>query len=265
MKYIDEEKLSKIQLTKNNFYVALDFDKTLTATESTDSWDASGRILGEDFKKEINSLYDKYSPIEQSYTVSFEEKFKAMEEWYYACMELYYKFGLTEQKLQESIDTSNLIFREGAKEFLQEMHINNIPVIVLSAGIGNVIQRFLKNTNCYYDNMFIISNFIEFDSLGQMKKYDNELIHTLNKTMAGKVIPDFSREMDKREYRLLLGDFIEDKNMVPKKEWDRTISVGFLGKKINENLEVYKKNFDIVLTERDASFNMIRKIIYNDL
>ena len=49
MKYINEEKISKIKLTKSNFYVAIDFDKTITANDSADSWDASGKMLGIEF------------------------------------------------------------------------------------------------------------------------------------------------------------------------------------------------------------------------
>ena len=35
---------------------------------------------------------------------------------------------------------------------------------------------------------------------------------------------------------------------------------GFLGRKIEENLEVYKQNFDIVLTQEDASFKTVSEI-----
>ena len=61
----------------------------------------------------------------------------------------------------------------------------------------------------------------------------------------------------KKEYRLLLGDTIEDINMTDNKE--KTLKVGFL-----ENLEneiAYKKEFDIILTNEDATFDKVRKII----
>lgn len=225
MQYINKEKLEKIKLTKDNFYVAIDFDKTITATESSDSWDASGNILGEKFKKKSYELYQKYGPIELEYNISFEEKNKAMEEWYYGCMELYYEYHLTEENLKKSINSSNIIFRVGAKEFLYDMHKNNIPVIILSAGIGNVIEQFLQKSGCYYDNIYIISNFIPFNKEGKIEKYKSKLIHTLNKTMEGNITQEIEEKIKSREYRLLLGDFIEDKKMVPMEEWDRTISI----------------------------------------
>lgn len=231
MKYINKEKIESISLTKLNFYVAIDFDKTITAIESHDSWMASGQSLGEEFNKKSNMLSKKYEPIELNYNISLEEKTKAMEEWYYKSVDLYYKYNLTTKLLEESVDNSNMIFRDGAKEFLYEMYKNDIPVIILSAGIGNVIEYFLYKNSCLYNNIYIISNFLKFDHLGNIKKYDEKLIHTLNKTMQGHVNDEICSKIINKKYRLLIGDFVEDKNMVPFNEWDKTISVRIFTKK----------------------------------
>ena len=58
---------------------------------------------------------------------------------------------------------------EHTKEFLRKMNEMNIPVIIISAGIGNVIEEFLKLENDYYDNIKIISNFIVFEN-GEFKE-----------------------------------------------------------------------------------------------
>lgn len=262
MKYINKEKLNNISLNANNFYIAIDFDRTITETKSDDSWDATGRILGENFNKKLTELYQKYRPIELDYNIKFEEKNKAMEEWYQECMNLYYEYKLTKTKLEDSINNSNLKFRYGAKEFLIEANKNNIPVIILSAGIGNVIEEFLKSNNCYFDNIFIISNFIEFDKNGNMKPFKNKLVHTINKTMEGHLPENLKKICNQKKYRLLLGDLIEDKNMIEKSDWDKTILVGFLNEKIEENLNLYKNEFDIVLTKEDANFRDLKEIIF---
>ena len=69
------------------------------------------------------------------------------------------------------------------KNFFEAMYKNNIPVIILSAGIGNVIEGFLKENNCYFDNMKIISNFINFDNNGNINKFDGKIITSMNKTL----------------------------------------------------------------------------------
>jgi len=259
MKYIKEK---NIKLNKDNYYVAIDFDRTITASKSADSWDAAGKSSGEEFNQKMSDLYQKYRPIELNYTITFEEKNKAMETWYQECMDLYYEYHLTKQKLKESIRTSNLIFREGAKEFLNNLYKNQVPVVILSAGIGNVIEQFLKENDCYHENTFIISNFIQFDQQGNMKKFNHPIIHTLNKTMVGHLPKELEKDLQERPYRLLLGDTVEDKKMIEEKEWQQTVSVGFLNEKIEENLAVYQENFDIVLTNEDATFEVVEKIVF---
>ena len=163
MKYINTDKIENLKINKENVYVVIDFDKTITAATSDDSWDASSHMLGYDCKNKMNKLYQFYAPIELDYNLSFQEKEKYMIEWYKKCMNLYYKYGLTREKLKQSIEKSKLIFRKGAKEFIRKAYEENIPIIILSAGIGNVIEQFLKDNNCYFNNMYIISNFIEFN------------------------------------------------------------------------------------------------------
>ena len=254
MRYINEKKLEKIKLEADNMYVVIDFDRTITAKDSQDSWDAAAIMLGEDFKQKSYKLYQKYRPIEQDYTITYKEKNKAMEIWYKACMDLYYEYGLTKEKLEESVQKSELKFRDGMKDFLKEMHQKNIPVIICSAGIGNVIELYLKAQNCYYDNMYIISNFLTFDENGQIEEYKNKLIHTMNKTINGNLPEEIESKLKGRKYRLLLGDTIEDKQMLDESENSNTITVGFLNDKIEQNLELYKKEFDVCIVE-DVSPN----------
>lgn len=264
MIYINTDKLDKINLNKNNVYIAIDFDKTITSVESIDSWDATGNILGKEFKKELGDLYEEYGPIERSYSIDFKEKEIAMEEWYSKCMGLYYKYGLTNKKLIKSIDESEMIFREGAKEFLQDMNSKNIPVIILSAGIGNVIERFLKTNNCYFDNVYIISNFIEFDNDGKMREFEDcKMIHSLNKTMKNHLPKEIEENLNKKRYKILFGDLIEDKKMVEEKDLKNTITVCFLNKNTEVDLNKFNVNFDIVLSENDANFKIAEKIVFN--
>lgn len=263
MKYINTDKLEQIKFEKENFYIVADFDKTITSLESCDSWDASGKRLGDEFQKEVNRLYEMYRPIEVSYKLPIEEKKQAMKTWYEECMELYYQYHLTKEKLSNSIKESNLQFREGAKELLEQANKNDIPVIILSAGIGNVIEQFLKENKCYFENMYIISNFIEFDAEGNMKKFDNnKIIHTLNKTMEHHLPAQWEEKLQKKKYALLFGDLIEDLNMISTKQKENAITVGFLEKNVKENLDRYRQNFDVVLTRKRCYIYNNNKIVF---
>ena len=264
MQYINKNKLEKVKFTKSNFYVAVDFDRTITARKSNGTWDIGGLFLGDEFKQKSKEMYDRYSPIEHDYTISFDEKNRAIEEWFYKNFRLYYEYSLTEDMIEKSVKAGMFIFRAGAKEFLEEMHSNNIPVVILSAGIGNVIVDFLKENNCYFDNIEIISNFIPFNEDGSIKEFSGTLIHTLNKTMEGHLTENLASKIQGKSNRFLLGDFIEDKNMVPKAEWNNTVSVGFLDERVDQNLDVFKQNFDVVLTDEDVNFNIAKKIVLGE-
>lgn len=263
MKYINTNKIEKFKIDPSNLYLAIDFDKTITTKESDDSWAASGRLLGEDFTKEINTLYKKYNPIELDYKIKLEEKEKAMVEWYEKCMSLYYKYHLTKEKLIESVQKSNLLFRNGVREFFQKAHKANIPIIILSAGIGNVIEQFLKENNCYFDNIFIIANFIDFDEKGKIKKFDNsKIVHTLNKTMKEKLPKSYLEKIENKTYKILIGDLKEDENMIEKGEWKTTLKIGILNNETEERLKFYQETFDIILTNEEATFNILNEIIF---
>lgn len=260
MKYINTNKLENFKLNKENVFIVLDFDKTITSFESKDSWDVCGRLLGTEFTDKLNEYYQYYSPIEIDYNMDNLEKQKYMLEWYYKSINLYYEYKLTQDKLKSSIKQSKIDFRQGAKEFLEEANKSNIPLVILSAGIGNIIEEFLKINGCYFDNMYIISNFIEFDENGNMKQFEDEMIHSLNKTIEGHLSNEMKEKIDQKQYGLLVGDLIDDKKMIPNNKKRDVITIGLLMD--DYNLKIYNENFDIVLDKEDATFENVEKLVF---
>lgn len=262
MKYINTEKLEKVKISKDNYYVVLDFDKTITNKESLDSWMTlvDFEIYGEDCRKEWEKLNASYAPIEFDYTIDNKTKEKYMIEWYEKSMDLLYQYQLTYSNLQKTLQKETLKFRKGAKEFLQSLYQQNIPVIMVSAGIGNVIEEFLKKYECYYNNIYIISNFIQFKD-NKMQKFATSIIHSMNKKMEGNLPEKLQNTINQKQYAILCGDLVEDIQMIKKEKLENTITIGFLNNKIEENLIFYRQNYDVVLTEEEASFQEVEKII----
>lgn len=262
MKYINTNQLKKIKITKDNYYVVLDFDKTITSKKSLDSWMAVAdfEILGKDCKRKWEQLNEKYEPIELDYTLAYERKKECMVEWYEKSMDILYQYNLTHSKLVKALKKGTLVFREGAKDYLENLHKQNIPVIIVSAGIGNAIEEFLKAYHSYYDNIYIISNFIEFQD-DRMQAFNAPMIHTMNKTLENHLPKVWQEKIAKKQYAILCGDIIEDLQMIGEEEQKNAITIGFLNKKIEENLKIYQENFDIVLTDQEACFQEVQKII----
>ena len=135
------------------------------------------------------------------------------------------------------------------------MYELNVPVIIISSSIGNVIKEYLKFNDCYYDNINIYSN--HFDYTPNKNHICNVTPYNKNKI----VFSDYIKNMiENRKYILLLGDLVEDISMVSRDKLKNTITVGFIDKDIEKNLEKYKANFDMVLTN-NSSFEDVIKLI----
>ena len=108
-----EKKINELKqnINKDNICVFMDYDKTITSSESQDSWDASANkeVMGEKIIKDLNKYYEKYGTIEFDYHIDKNKREKYIIEWYDKCMDLYYQYGLTKEKLKKSIDNSKLI------------------------------------------------------------------------------------------------------------------------------------------------------------
>ena len=207
-------------------------------------------MLGEDFKQIYDNIHDKTFPNENQRK---EIKQKAYSDRFVEYMELLKQKNFNEEIATKAVQKTDLKLRDGAKEFLRKMKDNNVPVIIISCSIGNVLTEYLKFNDCYYDNIYVYANCFDFKGK-----------HICNVTPYNKNEISFTQEIEdkikNRKYILLLGDLIDDKNMVVQDKLDDTITVGFLDKKIEENLEEYKKQFDVVLTN-NSSFSELNQIL----
>ena len=257
MIYINsKDKIKNINLEDNNYYVVIDFDKTLTSGESVTSWGLTAKSngIGPDYTEKRMALFNKYRPIELDTSISDDVKTKYMQEWITAHINLFFEYHLKETALIDAVKKDYLIFRDGAKEFLYEMSKRNVPVIIISAGVGNVIYEFLKYQKCLYDNVHIVSNFIEFEN-DVIKSIKGDVIHSMNKSIA--TIPNEIKErINTKDYALLFGDLVGDKQMIGKSDFSNVITVGFLDEKIEENLEFFNKEFDLVCTNTSSYYDV---------
>lgn len=265
MVYINTNKLDNIHLKDDNFYVVLDFDATLTTSDSLGSWSVleNPNFMNPDFKVDSLKLVEKYYPIELDYSLDKDTKAIYMLEWYTKNMNLLYSYGLTYDILINCVKNSNIKLRDGVKDFLTFLYNKNIPVIILSAGIGNVIVEFLKLNNCFYGNIHITSNFIKFED-NLMLPFNDEMIHTSNKCI-DRISFEVTKKIKDKDYILLFGDLIEDLNMVNKEDLSKTISFGFLERNVDKNFEFYKNSFDVVFTDNSSFYDVKDVLLKYDI
>ncbi len=245
----------------DKYYVVADFDKTITTGSSMTSWSilAKSEDVPKEYIEDRQKLYDIYRPIEIDPSLDRETVSKEMYTWFKSHVELFVKYKIPESLFNKAaLDKRKMEFRPGAKEFLSYLHENNIPLIIISAGIGNFIEKFLEMNGCYYDNIYISSNIIKFTD-GIASGVENNIIHSFNKNEVS--LPSEVKEKIKnRENVILLGDQLNDLNMVDETKHNRVIKVGFMTSETEKYKSDFEKAFDILLEENEDYSDVLKTL-----
>ncbi len=259
-----EKKKSKIISDgKENFHVVADFDRTLTKafvegqkSPTTIAQIRNGNYLGEDYVEKAHELFDKYHPFEIDPNLTIEEKRKIMKEWWDAHHNLLIDSGLTKEIINMIIAKKTLKFRGGAMEFLESLNEKGIPLVIMSAGVGPMIEGYLEQERRLYPSTHIISNNYIFDEGGEMISVKGEAITSVNKYERVVNIP----ETEDRKNVFLIGDGFEDLGMVEGFDYNTLIKIAFLNENVEEQMELFKKNFDVVILG-DGDFSFINEFL----
>lgn len=256
--FFSPENLENIKLAiakegPEKLHVLSDFDRTLLKSSADGQKSPSviaqirnGKYLSPDYAPRAHALFDKYRPIEIDPKISRVEKSKAMHEWWSEHFKLLAECGLTKQIMQEIVATKTLRFRDGALEFIDFLHDKNIPLVIMSGAPGDMVAMYLEQEGRLYDNVYIIATFLEFDASGKMIGIKEPIIHSLNKyEIILKDFPAFE-VIKNRPNVLLLGDSLDDVGMVEGFDYKNMLKIGFLNEAVEENLENFKKTFDVV-------------------
>lgn len=254
----DKDKLNEVNnWSLDNIRILMDFDNTITSSYSDSSWGilSKGDFLGEEYNIKMKEQYDYYRPFEIDEELDFDKKYRLMDEWWRGHIDYLIKYGLTEDMIDSVIDKCDVMFfRDGVVDFFKNMYDNGVPVIIISAGIGNFIVKFLEKNKCYFDNMYVLSNFIKFEK-GKAVGVCGDVIHSQNKSEVS--LPSYVKDkIVNRNNVILFGDSISDIKMVRDDERECALKIGFLEEKVFENRKYFEDNFDIV---------GIDNVSYNDL
>lgn len=252
---------------KEKIHILADFDRTLTKCFSegnkiTGSFARirQGNYLGEDYVNEAQDMFEFYHPIELDQKKDKNFKKESMVEWWKKHLLLLIKNKISKKIFGQVVKEDPLIFREGYEIFFSLLKSNKIPLVIISAGLGDLVFFHLKEKSIL-TNTFILSNFFIFNKKGIAEKIKPPIIHSFNKDET--IIRDFPEVFSKVKERknvILLGDGPEDVGMIEGFDYDNLLKIGFLNENIKENIEEFKKVFDVIITN-DGSFDFINKFL----
>lgn len=250
----------KLPVDPKDAYILTDFDRTLTQGSSLTSWNvlSQSKDVPKEYIEERNALYDIYRPIEIDETIDPLERSLKMHEWWHRHIELFQKYHLKESVIASAAtDIHIMAFRTGAKEFLEYTYQHNIPVIIISAGIGNFIQTFLEKNHVLYPNIHIVSNFILFTD-GIASGVADTIIHSLNKNEVS-LPKEITSQLENRHTEIIMGDLLADLKMADELNGKQKIKVGFLEPENYSVEENYKESFDIIM--KDESIRSLQEVL----
>jgi len=263
----EETKKKILEEGVDNFHVIADFDKTLTQAftegnkvQSIIAILRNKNYLTEDYSPKAHALFEKYHPFEIDPKVSVDEKKKAMTNWWNEHFDLLIKSGLNLDDLKNLVDEGEIEMRNGTLEFIDFLYNKKIPLVIMSAGLGDVIKLYLEKERRLYDNVHVVANFFEWNSDGKAVKIKLPIIHSMNKDEHTLENLPIFEELRTRKNVLLLGDGLGDLGMIKGFDCNNLISIGFLNENVEENLEFFKKDFEVVLLG-DGDFSFVNDFV----
>jgi len=235
------EKITSFQRQgRDKIHIVLDFDRTLVRGKNQKGknitvWDAMEQFVPR--KKQLESLgkYKKYRAFQIKQKLSVTQAI----EWWGWNLDLFK--GLKVSRIEEA--SRLLQTRPFVKEFFNICQEKNIPTVIISASIKNVIESWCRKEKIRPTLVLSTELFVSNKKIIGWKK--DTLIHSLNKRERGH------REIKKiratRPKTILIGDSLDDVSMVEGKINVIRIAI-YDSKHSNDNSELneFMKRFDLV-------------------
>ncbi|KAK2186852.1 hypothetical protein NP493_186g00009 [Ridgeia piscesae] len=191
-----------------------------------------------------------------------------MVEWWTKAHDLLVQIPFTQKDLEHVVSDSSILLRDGCDMLLRELHDHKVPVLIFSAGIGDIIERVMRQQSHMYSNIKIVSNYMDFDNEGTLIGFKGDIIHIFNKNEGAIHRSDYFLDLAHRENIILLGDSMGDLRMADGAVSNKNLlKIGFLNDKIESSLPMYMDAFDIVLVGEeslDLVNSLLRKVITTD-
>nr|XP_033322575.1 7-methylguanosine phosphate-specific 5'-nucleotidase-like [Megalopta genalis] len=219
----------------NSLQIVTDFDMTLTKQHVNGKEVLSSfaifnqcKQLPETYSKESSRLYKKYRPIEIDPYLPIDVKAEEMTNWIVGKEKVLKGVPFDPNEIEEVSRVYGTDLRDGTEEIFKKFDSANIPVLVFSAGLGEVVEAVLRNKGILFNNVKVISNFLKYKD-GKIVGFRNKkLIHAFNKNEHA-VEQEYFKILESRRNVLLMGDSLGDASMIDgMKDIGAVLKIGFL-------------------------------------
>jgi hypothetical protein len=150
------QKLTKTLLDgPTNFKIVSDFDFTLSNTTSYASWTSieQSPYTSDKYRVETSAMARMYHEKEIDLSIPFDQKVEYMLEWFYHSETYLREENISRDKYNKMLKFAqeHVCLRVGVNELFHLSHFLRVPLLVFSAGIGDIIDSVLISQfkHCY--------------------------------------------------------------------------------------------------------------------
>ncbi|XP_061837857.1 cytosolic 5'-nucleotidase 3-like [Nerophis lumbriciformis] len=257
---VEETLQSMLKAGSNTLQVISDFDMTLTRfaykgkrCPTCHNILDNSELISQECKEKLKELLNTYYPIEIDSLRSIDEKLPLMVEWWTKAHELLVQQKIRKELLAVVVRKSDAMLREGFQLFFDHLNEHSIPLLIFSAGIGDILEEVIRQAGVFYSNVKVFSNYMDFDEAGVLRAFKGELIHIYNKREGALLNTGHFQELRARPNVLLLGDSLGDLTMADGvHKIENVLKIGFLNDKVEERKQSYLDSYDIVLVNDET-------------
>ena len=230
-------------------------------------------VLPDTYASQAHTLQAHYYPLEIDTTISEADKFRYMEEWVEKHNALLVESKITSKTIRsvvsKAIDDSRLRLRGGLESFISIFEQHQIPLLIFSAGIADVVEVAIKKTvgvETLPSCISLISNKCIFqdssDESSPLVDWSRPFLHVLNKRAASFQEHAFFKGVRStgRRNLILFGDSMGDPRMAIGLEGDcdTVVKVGFLNVSFEERKDEFLNAYDVAIPDDpDLHTNLI--------
>lgn len=184
-------------------------------------------------------MCEVYFPLEHDTTLPYEARVDYMETWWRKTFDKYLTLGLTKGMLPTMVHNAQLQLRHGISELMTLCKALEVPVTVVSAGLGDFIDMVLK-LGVGFDCARIVSNYMLFDEMGKLSGFAEPVIQSLRKSIAlqGQVLAHNA---------IVLGDRPRDVEVIKDVEVSETVCIGYYNGCGRVSREEFEENYDLLV------------------
>ncbi|CAJ1417447.1 unnamed protein product [Effrenium voratum] len=237
---------------KEQIQVIMDFDHTMTCFRRMDGTNMPQSHCS------IEHLSLMPDAFREGYGQLWEEQKRELaagiwpwEMWWKRSHELMVEHGFRREWVEVAVKESGMHCRQRTLEFLKLVQANGIPVLVVSAGLREVIVEVLRQSDIDMSLVQIFANEMVFDEKGALASVSHAVTPD-SKRDTGIMHAAYFEEV-KRKHAVVMGDNLADCSVIEKVPGiDAFLRVGFYNI-ARGKWEEFEECFDLLLSNEELA------------